>query len=103
MSVAWSLDARIAPARRADPPLDYCLWPYDPPALPGPGSWQSSALLYQSLKDAHCQMRLSNSDGTGQQQARAIVRQGIAVDETLGNPERTPEGTVTAFAEIGLE
>ncbi len=49
---AWRLADRIRPARRADPSLDYCLWPYDPPALPGRDSWQSSALLYQSFEAA---------------------------------------------------
>ncbi|WP_370045400.1 MULTISPECIES: hypothetical protein [Salipiger] len=36
-------------ARRADPSLDFCLWPYDPPALPKRESWQSAALLYHSF------------------------------------------------------
>lgn len=48
----WTLADRVAPARRADPSLDYCLWPYDPPALSDAESWQSSALLYQSFEMA---------------------------------------------------
>lgn len=48
----WRLGDRLREARRADPSLDYCLWPYDPPALPGRDSWQSSALLYRSFEVA---------------------------------------------------
>ncbi|MDP2087009.1 MAG: hypothetical protein Q8K20_17585 [Gemmobacter sp.] len=45
----WALESRILPATLQDPAMDYCQWPYDPPAAPGPGAWQSSALLYQSF------------------------------------------------------
>lgn len=47
---SWTLANRIKPARRSDPALDYCLWPYDPPALSNGESWQSSALLYHSFE-----------------------------------------------------
>jgi hypothetical protein len=49
---SWTLADRIKPARRSDPSLDYCLWPYDPPALSNADSWQSSALLYHSFEVA---------------------------------------------------
>jgi hypothetical protein len=48
----WSLADRILPARRSDPALDYCLWPYDAPALSHRDSWQASALLYHSFEVA---------------------------------------------------
>ena len=48
----WVLEDRLLPARRSDPALDYCLWPYDPPALSHCDSWQSSALLYHSFEIA---------------------------------------------------
>lgn len=49
---SWSLSDRILAARRSDPSLDYCLWPYDAPALSNSASWQSSALLYHSFEVA---------------------------------------------------
>ncbi|MBT9384347.1 hypothetical protein KM176_10800 [Pseudooceanicola sp. CBS1P-1] len=54
----WCLDARLAPARRADPALDFCLWPYDPPRLPGRDSWQGAALLYHSFATAGLSHRM---------------------------------------------
>lgn len=48
----WRLEDHLHRARRGDPPLDYCLWPYDPPRLPDAQSWQSSALLYHSFAHA---------------------------------------------------
>lgn len=48
----WSLETRIERATRADPSLDYCLWPYEAPALSNKDSWRGSALLFQSLHHA---------------------------------------------------
>lgn len=50
--MTWSLDDHLHRATRADPPLDYCQWPYDPPRLPTADSWRSDALLYQSFAHA---------------------------------------------------
>jgi hypothetical protein len=47
--MAWDLAEHIQRATPGDPALDYCLWPYEPPAPPKPGALQSSALLYHSF------------------------------------------------------
>lgn len=39
-------------AEATDPPLDYCQWPYQRPALPVPDALRTSALLYHSFETA---------------------------------------------------
>jgi hypothetical protein len=41
-------------ARPSDPALDFCLWPYDPPAAPHPASRAGVNLLYAVAADAGC-------------------------------------------------
>lgn len=48
----WDLADHLFPARRSDPQMDYCLWPYDSPSLSHKDSWRSSALLYHSFEVA---------------------------------------------------
>lgn len=45
----WDLADHIHGATAEDPALDYCLWPYEPPAPVGRDAWRSSALLYHSF------------------------------------------------------
>lgn len=50
--MTWDLATRLEPARPSDPPLDYCLWPYDAPRPASPDALRSSALLYHSFSIA---------------------------------------------------
>ena len=52
MSAAFAFAAEAA--RPSDPALDFCLWPYDPPAAPHAGSLAGVNLLYVAAADAGC-------------------------------------------------
>ncbi|PUB17059.1 hypothetical protein [Yoonia sediminilitoris] len=45
----WDAKARAQFSRPADPALDFCLWPYEPPVPPADDALRSAALLYKSF------------------------------------------------------
>lgn len=50
--IDWDAKARAQFSRPTDPALDFCLWPYQPPAKPAHDALRSSALLYKSFDAA---------------------------------------------------
>jgi hypothetical protein len=81
---SWELGDRIEPAEAADPPLDYCLWPYDRPAAAAPDALRTSALLYHSFAVAGLSDRM--------------LALCDALQETVG-----PFGTVWGVKHAGAE